>query len=137
MNDLGDVVRAIQASPLLASRPALLEDHGERRHAAEAALGLGGPEAHRGEGAFNVVGGANVFPVLCREVIEGWQHIAVLGEAGDGLVVLGAIILEEQIERFSTTSLVSAIQMSCRCCLARGWTDFGNLLRRLAPRASS
>ena len=78
-----------------------------------------------------------MFPVLCREVIEGGQHIAVLGEAGDGLAVLGAIILEEQIERFSTTSLVSAIQMSCRCCLARGWTDFGNLLRRLAPRASS
>ncbi len=33
MNDLGDLVRAIQASPLLAGRLAQLEDHGERRHA--------------------------------------------------------------------------------------------------------
>ena len=89
------------------------------------------------EDQFNWIGSPSTLPVLGREAIEGGQQIAVLGVAGDGLVLLGAIILEELIERFSTTALVSAIQMSCRCCLARGWTDFGSLLRRLAPRASS
>ena len=45
--------------------------HGERGHAREAALGLGGPEAHGRKGAFNGIGGANVLPVLGREVVEG------------------------------------------------------------------
>ena len=53
-------MRAIQASPLLAGRLAQLEDHGERGHAAEAAFGLGGPEAYGRKGAFNGIGGANV-----------------------------------------------------------------------------
>ncbi len=44
-NDLGDLVRAIQASPPLASRLTQLEDHGKGGLAAEAALGLGGPDA--------------------------------------------------------------------------------------------
>ena len=64
-------MRAVQAAPLLAGRLAQLEDHGERRHAAEAALGLGGPEAHGRKGAFDGIGGANVLPVLGREVVEG------------------------------------------------------------------
>ena len=61
----------------LAGRLAQLEDHGERRHAAEAALGLGGPEAHGRKGAFDGIGGANVLPVLGREVVEGEQHVAL------------------------------------------------------------
>ena len=98
MNDAGDLVRDVQAAPLLAGRLAQLEDHGERRHAAEAALGLGGPEAHGRKGAFDGIGGANVLPVLGREVVEGEQHVAVLGQAGHRFVVLGAIGLEEEVE---------------------------------------
>ncbi len=60
-------MRAVQASPLLAGRLAQLEDHGKRGLAAEAAFGLGGPEAHGRKGAFNGIGGANVLPVLGRE----------------------------------------------------------------------
>ncbi len=69
-------------SPSLAGRLAELEDHGKRGPAAEAAFGLGGPEPHGLKGAFNGIGGANVLPVLGREVVEGEQHIAVLGQAG-------------------------------------------------------
>ncbi len=92
------MVRAIQAAPLLAGRLAQLEDHSEGRLAAEAALGPGGPEAHGRKGAFNGIGGANVLPVLGREVVEGEQHVAVLGQAGHRLVVLGAIGIEEEVE---------------------------------------
>ena len=98
MNDVGDLVRAVQAAPLLAGRLAQLEDHGERRHAAEAAFGLGGPEAHGRKGAFDGIGGANVLPVLGREVVDGEQHVAVLGQAGHRFVVLGARGLEEEVE---------------------------------------
>ncbi len=51
-NDLGEMVRAIQAAPFLARRLAQLEDHGEGCLAAEAALGLGGSQPRRGECAF-------------------------------------------------------------------------------------
>ena len=62
------------------------------------ALGLGGPEAHGRKGAFDGIGGANVLPVLGREVVEGEQHVAILGQAGHRFVVLGAIGLEEEVE---------------------------------------
>ena len=35
---------------------------------------------------------------LGREVVEGEQHVAVLGQAGHRFVVLGAIGLEEEVE---------------------------------------
>jgi hypothetical protein len=35
LNDLGDLVRTIRGSPLLVGGLAQLEDHGQRRHAAE------------------------------------------------------------------------------------------------------
>ncbi len=75
-------MRAVQTAPLLAGRLAQLEDHGERRLAAEAALGFGGPQAHRGEGALYGVRRSDVFPVLGRKIVEGQQNVAVLGQAG-------------------------------------------------------
>ncbi len=71
-------MRTIQAVPLFAGRHAQFEDHGERRHAAEAALGLGGPQAYLGGSALYGNRGANVLPVLGREVVEGEQYVAVL-----------------------------------------------------------
>ncbi len=49
-------------------------------------------EAHGRKGAFDGIGGANVLPVLGREVVEGEQHVAVLGQAGHRFVVLGAVL---------------------------------------------
>ena len=41
--------------------------------------------ADGGEGAFDGVGGSVVFPVLCRKVIEGEQHVAIFAQFGRGL----------------------------------------------------
>ena len=70
-----------------------------RRGPAEAARGLDGPQAHGCAGAFYGSGRAQVLPVLGREVVEGEQPRAVLGQAGRGLVVLGAVGLQEEVER--------------------------------------
>jgi len=43
------------------------------------------------------VGGAQVIPVLGREIEERQQRLAVLGQAGDGFVVLGAVLLGEGV----------------------------------------
>ena len=40
--------------------------------------------------------------------------------------------MRKKSKAFSATARVSAIQIPCRCCLARGWTDFGSLLSTLA-----
>lgn len=53
------------------------------------------PESDRGEGAQDGVGGPQVAPVLGREVVEGEEHVAVLGQAGTGLLVFGAVLLQE------------------------------------------
>ncbi len=84
------MVRAVQAAPLLAGRLAQLEDHSEGRIAAEAALGLGGPEAHGRKGALYGVRRSDVLPVLGRKIVESQQNVPVLGQAGDRLVVLGS-----------------------------------------------
>ena len=76
------------------------EDHHEGRFTAEAAFGPGGSKAHRGEGAFDRIGGSQVLPVLGREVVEGEQLHPVLGQAGDGLVVLGTEDFHEEVEGF-------------------------------------
>ncbi len=91
------VVRAIQAAPLLAGRPAQLEDHGKGRLAAEAALGLGAPEPHGRKGALYGVRRSDVRPVLGRKIVEGQQNVPVLGQAGGRLVALGAIGLAEGV----------------------------------------
>ena len=55
---------------------------------------------HGCKGAFNRIGGANVFPVFSREIVEGEQLIAILGQASNGLVVFGTIFFGKMIERF-------------------------------------
>lgn len=65
---------------------------------AQAALGLAGPVADRGEGALDGVRGPDVFPVFGREVIEGEKHVSVPNQLGDRLVVFDTIGLDEEIE---------------------------------------
>ena len=54
LNDFAEVVRAVEPAPFRAGARQQFEDHGKRRLARETALGLGGPEAHRGEAASNI-----------------------------------------------------------------------------------
>ncbi len=47
-----------------------------------------------------------MLPVLGRKVVEGEQHVAVLGQAGHRLVVLGAVGLQEEVEGLPGAALV-------------------------------
>ena len=55
--------------------------------------------AHGGEGRFDRVGGAQMRPVLGREVVEGEQHAPVVGQFLGGLGILRAVVFDEAIER--------------------------------------
>jgi hypothetical protein len=45
------------------------------------------------EGAFDRVGRSQVLPVFGGEVVEGEQHVAILDQAFDCLVVLRAVLI--------------------------------------------
>lgn len=51
-----------------------------------------------GEDALDRIAGAEVVPVVGREVEEGQQRLAVLHQAGHRLVVLGAGFLGEGVQ---------------------------------------
>jgi hypothetical protein len=53
------------------------------------------PQPDGGERALDGVGGSQVNPVLGREVVEGQQHGAILGQALGGLGILGLIDSKE------------------------------------------
>ena len=71
---------------------------GKGKDAAPAIAGQVVERQHGGEGALDRVGRAQVLPVLGGELVEGQQAIPVLDQVVDGLVVLGAVGLEEEVE---------------------------------------
>ena len=73
--------------------------HRQCRLADEAAFGLVGSIQNGCEGAFDRVRRPDVCPVFGREVLEGEQICAVLGQAFDGSVIIHAIGIYEEIER--------------------------------------
>jgi hypothetical protein len=77
LDDLGKPVWPVEATPPLPCRLAELEDHGERRLAVEAALGLDGAQALGREGAINWVGAAQGLSVLGRKFVESQERPAV------------------------------------------------------------
>jgi hypothetical protein len=72
--------------------------HGQRRLSAEALLCLGGSLPDRGKDVFNGVRRPDMFPVLGREVIEGEQVGAVLGQAFHHPDILHTVGFGEEIE---------------------------------------
>src|SRR5512132_1030410 len=54
---------------------------------------------HRGEHALDRVRCAQVVPVLGGKIEEGEQGLAILRQAGDRLVVLGAVFVGEPVDR--------------------------------------
>ena len=125
-------MRSVETPPFLGCRLAQLEDHGERRGPAEAALGLDGPQAHGCEGAFYGIGRAQVLPVLSRKVVEGEQPRAVLGQAGRGLVVLGAVGLQEEVERLLGPILGLGQPDVLQVPLGLGLEGLGQLVQNVA-----
>src|SRR3981081_3327136 len=54
--------------------------------------------AHGRECTFDGVRCAQMLPVLCREVVEGEQSIAVFGQAFDRLLVFNVVDFDERVE---------------------------------------
>ena len=98
-DDLGQLVVTAQTIPTFLGGLCELEDHGKRGLVREASLRSGRSMADGGERALDRVGRAQVLPVLGGEVVEGEQHVAILGQALDRLVVLRAVDFRESIER--------------------------------------
>src|ERR1700674_3245255 len=69
-NEFWQLVVAIETTPAFLRGLEQLEDHRERRPVGQASLRSDRAVAHGSEGAFNGIGGPQVFPVLGREVVE-------------------------------------------------------------------
>ncbi len=72
------------------------------------------------------------FPVFGGEVVEREQRVAILRQAIDGLVVFGAVALDEGIQTMTASFFVSAIQISCSARSGLVCRFFGSLFRTFA-----
>ena len=62
--------------------------------------------AHGGEDTLDRIRRAQVVPVLGGKIEEGEQGLAILRQAGDRLVVFGAVFVGEDVDR----------DLCCRAC---------------------
>src|SRR5215216_7373099 len=92
------LVVTVEAAPTFLGGLGELEDQGECGLVGETSLGAHGAVADRCERAFDDVGCAQMLPVLGREVVEGKQRIAILGQAVDRLGVFDAPGFDEGVE---------------------------------------
>src|SRR5215207_6065722 len=92
------LVVTVEVAPAFLGGLGELEDHGECGLVGETSLGAHGAVADRCERAFDDVGCAQMLPVLGREVVEGKQRIAILGQAVDRLGVFDAPGFDEGVE---------------------------------------
>ena len=93
-----DLVSATDAAPALLGLLDQLEGQAEEGGSCDAVARARGAMAHGGEGRFDRVGGAQMRPMLGREVVEGEQRVMVLGQLLGGLGILRAVVLHEVIE---------------------------------------
>src|SRR3954454_6556809 len=79
-----------------------------------------------------------MLPVLSWKVVESKQHLAVLGQAGQGLVVLGPVLGDEAVEGvlgcLAVPSLVDGVQILLGLTL-QGWRQFVQHVGGLVPPA--
>jgi hypothetical protein len=118
LNELGQLVVAIEPAPAFLRRIDQLEHHRERRLIQEAALRADGAVPHGSKGALDRVRGPQVFPVLGGEIVEGEQGLAILRQALGGLVVFRLVGGDEGVER-------SLGVLAGRGCTACGFWDTG------------
>src|SRR5919206_2796077 len=78
LDDLRQLVLALQATPCLGSGHDELEDHQAGSVLRQRAFAPDRPVPDGGKHALDGVGGSQVVPVLRREVVEGEQRVAVL-----------------------------------------------------------
>ena len=70
LDDAGDDLGAVEEPPPFGGGFHELEDHGEARDPRAAAFRFAVTMADRGKGRFDRIGGAQMNPVLGREVVE-------------------------------------------------------------------
>ena len=99
LDDLGQLVFALQAPPCFRGRGDELEHHEPGGLGRQRSFCPHGPMTHGGEHALDRVRCAQVVPVLGGKIEEGEQGLAILGQAGDRLVVLGAVFVGEPVDR--------------------------------------
>ena len=99
LNELGQLVVAIEPAPAFLRRIDELEHHGERRFIRQAALRADRAVPHGGKGALDRVRGPQVFPVFGREIVECEQGLAILCQALGGLIVFQLVGCDEGVER--------------------------------------
>jgi hypothetical protein len=103
-----------------------LEHHDDGGVVRQAAFAAGCAMAD-GEGALDGVAGADVFPMLGREIVECQQRPAIFGQARGRLVVFAWYLARKRSQAFSASARPSAIQISLRSASALDCTDFGSL----------
>ena len=81
-----------------------------------------------GEHALDGIGRAQVVPVLGREVVERQQRVAVLDEAGDRLVILGAILVGERGHRGLGRGAIGRRPDLAQVGFGRGLDGLGHLV---------
>ena len=98
-DDLPSADRVDEVAPGFGSRGDELEDHELGGPGRQRSFRPHGSMAHRGEHALDRVRRAQVVPVLGGKVEEGEQGLAILGQAGNRPVVLGAVFVGEPVDR--------------------------------------
>src|SRR5512147_1610347 len=98
-DDLGQLVFALQAPPCFRGRGDELEHHEPGGLGRQRSFCPHGSMTHRGEHALDRVRCAQMVPVLGGKIEEGKQGLAILCQAGDRLVVLGAVFVGEPVDR--------------------------------------
>ncbi len=99
VDDLGQLVLALQASPYYHSHHDELEDHEARGVLQQRTLGQNCAVSHGGKHALDRMRRAQMVPVLGWEVVDGEQRVVLLEQVGDGLVAFGGIFLGENCNR--------------------------------------
>jgi hypothetical protein len=95
LNELGQLVVAIEPAPAFLRCIDELEHHGERCLVREAALRADRAVAHGGEGALDRVRDPQVFPVFGREIVECEVGLAILRQTLGGLIVFQLVGCDE------------------------------------------
>src|ERR1700687_5996355 len=98
-NEFWQLAVAIETTPAFLRALEQFEHHRERGPVRQTALRSDRAMAHGGEGAFDGVGGPQVFPVLGWEVVESEQRVSILAQAVGRLRVFQRVALHEGVER--------------------------------------
>lgn len=88
-----------------------LEYHDHPRFMRQASLSACRTMTHGCEGALDGIAGADVLPMLGREIVERQQRLAILGQAISGFIVFGLVLGKKAIEGF--LGLVAAFGHPC------------------------